>query len=202
MKKSRQPVAERRQVDSAGKVSLKTAGWCRVTPSYCLQDHEAQTKSNSAATPHERNMAAVRPYGIFPGSAHSPDAHWHRAAPRCSSKREREQLVLLREGGDKKSGTCDCGYKCLSRCQRALAPGSLNSQPCPHKAKIQGVDPKADLVLPAGEGVVAPVQQRRQTFFHNVPGRTALGVGKSWRSLQGTVAQRLSPGETSAEGKE
>ncbi|KAK1882070.1 Complement C1r-A subcomponent [Dissostichus eleginoides] len=53
-----------------------------------------------------------------PGSSHSPDAHWHRAAPRCSSKREREQL------------------------------------PCPHKAKIQGVDPKVDLVLPAGEGVV------------------------------------------------
>ncbi|KAJ4941170.1 hypothetical protein JOQ06_027457 [Pogonophryne albipinna] len=63
--KERQPVAERRQVDSAGKVSLKTAGWCRVTPSYCLQDHESQTKSNSAANPHERNMAAVRPYGTF-----------------------------------------------------------------------------------------------------------------------------------------
>ncbi|KAI4801223.1 hypothetical protein KUCAC02_000147, partial [Chaenocephalus aceratus] len=33
---------------------------------------------------------------------------------------------------------------------------------------------------------VAPVQQRRQTFFHDVPGRRVLGVGKSWRPLRDT----------------
>lgn len=42
-----------------------SSGWCRVPPSDRLQDHGAQTQSNSAATPHERNMAAVRPYGTF-----------------------------------------------------------------------------------------------------------------------------------------
>lgn len=33
-------------------------------------------------------------------------------------------------------------------------PSLSSQQPCPHQAKMQGVDPKADLVLPAGEGVV------------------------------------------------
>ncbi|KAI4801132.1 hypothetical protein KUCAC02_000058 [Chaenocephalus aceratus] len=63
-------VSQRRDVLAVSAAGISemlfcSAGWCRVPPSDRLQDHGAQTQSNSAATPHERNMAAVRPYGTL-----------------------------------------------------------------------------------------------------------------------------------------